>query len=148
MPTLVKFHNKPAKSFNNFMDDFFATVPSILRDEPVAPTFRSFTPVNIRETENDYVLEVIAPGFQKEDFQISLDNNTLTISVEKKAENENPNEKYIRKEYRQQTFKRSFTIDENIAAENIVAKYLNGVLTLNLPKKVEVKTATKEITIQ
>lgn len=147
--TLVKFQNRPSnKSFNNFMDDFFATVPSILRDDFVTPSFRSFTPVNIRETENGYVLELVAPSFQKEDFKINLDNNTLTISVEKKEETENQNEKFIRKEYKQQSFSRSFTIDENIDAENISAKYVNGVLTLNLAKKQEVKPQVKEISIQ
>jgi len=146
---LVKFNNRAAnKSFNNFMDDFFATVPSIFRDDFVTPSFRSFTPVNIRETENDYVLEVVAPGFQKEDFKINLDNNTLTISAEKKEETENKNEKFIRKEFEQQSFNRSFTIDENINAENISAKYVNGVLILNLLKKQEVKPSVKEISIQ
>jgi HSP20 family protein len=147
--TLVRFQNKPAqKSFNNFVDDFFATVPSILRDDFITPSFRSFTPVNIKETENDYVLGLVAPGFQKEDFKINLDNNTLTISAEKKEETENQNEKFIRKEYKQQSFSRSFTIDENIDAENISAKYVNGVLTLNLAKKQEVKPQIKEISIQ
>ena len=146
--TLVKFNNKPAqKSFNNFMDDFFATVPSILRDDFITPSSRSFTPVNVKETENDYVLEVVAPGFQKEDFKINLHNNMLTISAEKKEETENKNEKFIRKEYRHQSFSRSFTIDEKIDAENISAKYVNGVLTLNLAKKEEVKPSVKEISI-
>jgi HSP20 family protein len=146
--TLVKFANKPInKSFNNFMDDFFATVPSILRDD-FTPDFRSFTPVNIRETENEYVLEVVAPGFQKEDFKINLDNNTLTISADRKEEAENKNEKFVRREYKQQSFSRSFTIDENMDAENIVAKYVNGVLQLNLAKKQEVKPSVKEISIQ
>jgi len=147
--TLVKFNNRPVnKSFNNFVDDFFATVPSIFRDDFIAPSFRSFTPVNVKETEKDYVLEVIAPGFQKEDFKVNLDNNTLTISAEKKEETENKNEKLIRKEFKQQSFKRSFTIDENIDAESISAKYVNGVLTLNLVKKQEVKPSVKEISIQ
>ena len=66
--TLVKLNNRPAqKSFNNFMDDFFATVPSIFRDDFITPSSRSFTPVNVKETEKDYVLEVVAPGFQKEE---------------------------------------------------------------------------------
>ena len=147
--TLVKLQNKPAdKSFNNFMDDFFATVPSIFRDDFITPGLRSFTPVNIKETENDYVLEVVAPGFQKEDFKINLDNNTLTISADKKEETENKNEKFIRKEYKQQSFSRSFTIDEKVDTENISAKYVNGVLTLNLAKKQEVKPSIKEISIQ
>jgi HSP20 family protein len=146
--TLVKFQNRPVqKSFNNFMDDFFATMPSILSNDFGAPNFRPFTPVNVKETENDYVLDVVAPGFQKEDFKINLDNNTLTISA-KKEETENQNEKFVRKEYKQQSFKRSFTIDENVDAENISAKYVNGVLTLNLAKKQDVKPSVKEISIQ
>lgn len=147
--TLVKFNNGPAqKTFNNFMDDFFTAVPSILRDDFITPSSRSFTPVNVKETENDYVLEVVAPGFQKEDFKINLDNNTLTISAEKKEETENKNEKFIRKEFKQQSFSRSFTVDEKVDAENISAKYVNGVLTLNLAKKQEVKPSLKEISIQ
>lgn len=146
--TLVKFQNRPAgRSFNNFMDDFFATVPSILRDDVLTPNSKYSTPVNIKETEKDYVLEVVAPGFQKEDFKINLDNNTLTVSVEK-AEEENQNEKIIRKEYRYQSFSRSFTVDDKINSDGIAAKYLNGVLTLNLPKKEAVKASAKEITIQ
>jgi HSP20 family protein len=147
--TLVKLNSRPLqKSFNNLMDDFFATVPSIFRDDFVTPSFRSFTPVNIKETENDYVLEVVAPGFQKDDFKINLDNNTLTISADKKEETENNNENFIRKEFKQQSFSRSFTIDEKTDAENISAKYVNGVLTLNLAKKQEVKPPVKEISIQ
>jgi len=147
--TLVKLYDKPvSKSFNNFVDDFFATIPSILSDGSVTSGFRSFTPVNVKETENGYVLEVVAPGFQKEDFQINLDNNTLTISAELMQVADNKDEKFIRKEFKQQSFKRSFTIDKNIDAESIVAKYLNGVLTLNLAKKQEVKPPVKEISIQ
>ena len=147
--TLVKFYNKPIqKSFNSFIDDFFATAPSILSDGPSASDSGSFTPVNVKETENEYVLEVIAPGFQKEDFQVNLDNNTLTVSAEQKEITENKNETFIRKEFKQQSFKRSFTIDKNIDAESIVAKYVNGVLTLNLAKKQVVKPSVKEISIQ
>jgi HSP20 family protein len=147
--TLLRLNNRPVqKSFNNLVDDFFATVPSIFNDDFVMPPFRSFTPVNVKETENDYVLEVVAPGFQKEDFRINLDNNTLTVSAGKKEDIENKNEKFIRKEYKRQSFSRSFTIDKNIDAESISAKYVNGVLTLNLAKKQEVKPQVKEISIQ
>jgi HSP20 family protein len=144
--TLVRFNNKPAKSFNNLVDDFFYGMPSMLGNEffPV----KSSVPVNIRETANDFQMELVAPGFEKDDFKVNLDNNTLTVSAEAKAETENKDEKQIRKEYRFQSFSRSFTVDEKIDATNIVAKYTNGVLTLNLPKKVEVKEAAKQITIQ
>jgi HSP20 family protein len=72
----------------------------------------------------------------------------LTIEVQRKLEEENKTEKQIRREYKYQSFKRSFTVDENIDAENISAKYVNGVLTLNLPKKAVVKNSAKQISIQ
>ena len=71
----------------------------------------------------------------------------MTISVEKKSESEVKNEKHLRKEYKHQPFKRSFTIDDKINAGDIDAKYVNGILTLNLPKKQEVKPTAKQINI-
>jgi HSP20 family protein len=105
-------------------------------------------PVNIKETEKNYSVDVAAPGFDKADFKVSLDQNILTISAEKKNEVKNEGEKEIRREYSLRSFKRSFTLDEKIDAAAIEAKYVNGVLTLNLPKKEEVKSASKEISIQ
>lgn len=67
--------------------------------------------------------------------------------MEVKKETVNENEKQILKEFKPRSFKRSFTVDQDIDCENIVAKYENGVLTLNLPKKTDVKEATKNITI-
>ena len=146
--TLVKWNKPSTRSFNNLLDDFFATVPSVLRDDFNTPGFRNSTPVNVKETENDFVLEIMAAGFQKEDFKINLDKNSLTVSAERKGTEENKNEKYICKEFKYSSFKRSFSIDENVDTENIVAKYVNGVLSLNLPKKASVKTSSKEINIQ
>ncbi len=143
--TVVRYKNSAngQPAFNNLLSDLFPQIPSLYRSEglPVAP-------VNIRETEKEYVLDVVAPGLTKEDFKIQLDNNILTISVEKKEETLNEAEKFVRKEYKQQSFKRSFTLDEKINAEAISAQYVNGVLALNLPKREEVKPATKQITIQ
>ena len=93
-------------------------------------------------------MEVVAPGFSKEDIKIALDNYKLTISGEKRSEEDNKTEKVIRNEYKFQSFKRSFTIDEKTDVENISAKFENGVLTLNLPMKGEVKEVAKEISIQ
>ena len=146
--TLVKFRNRPSQpAFNNLMENFFTDFPSMFRDDFVTANVKQFAPVNVRETENGYELELVAPGLQKEDFKIDLDNNTLTISVEKKSENEEKKEKYLRREYKYNSFKRSFTVDENIDAEKISAQYVNGVLVVNLPKKVEVKAPVKNITI-
>jgi HSP20 family protein len=143
--TVVRYKNRlnGESAFNNLLSDFFAPMPSLYRDE-----VRHTAPVNIRETEKEYLLDVVAPGLKKEDFQISLEKNLLTISVEKKEEPVNEGEKLIRSEYKHSAFKRSFTITEKVDAEAISAQYVNGVLTLNLPKKEEVKPATKQISIK
>ncbi len=92
-------------------------------------------------------MEVIAPGFEKQDFKVNLDQDVLTISAEKKKDTENStNEKQIRKEFSVRTFKRSFTVDNKIDAGKIEAKYVNGILILTLPKKEHAK-ASQEIVI-
>lgn len=147
--TLVNFKSRPVdKSFNNVMDTFLAQLPSVFRDDFATPDFKHFPPVNVKEVEEGYQLEIVAPGLEKESFKVDLDKNLLTVSAEKKSEGEAKAEKLLRREYNFQSFKRSFTIDENIDAENIDAKYMNGVLTLVLPKKADLKAAAKQITIQ
>ena len=143
--TQFRFTNKPASNgFNNLMDDFLATVPSFLRDDLIPA--RQQVPVNISERENEYLLEAFAPGFEKESFTINLDKNILTIAGSLKKE-ENKSEKQVRREFKAQSFKRSFTVDDNIDADRISAGYVNGVLTLNLPKKDQVKPSSENITI-
>ena len=145
--TFVNLKNRPANGhFNNLMTDFFAPLPSLWKEDLLNTNLRRSIPVNIKETENAYQLEVVAPGFSKEDFQIGLENNLLTVAVEKKSEEDVKDEKFVRTEYTFSSFKRSFSVDEKIDADAISAQYVNGVLTLNLPKKAEVKT-TKQITI-
>jgi HSP20 family protein len=151
--TQVKFSRRPFETnFNNLVNDLFADVPVLFKNGSQSQ-WKGFAPVNIKENDKSYILDVVAPGFEKADFKVNLDQNILTISVEKKNEVKEDsdsyrNEKQISKEYSYQAFKRSFTLDEKIDAAGIDAKYVNGVLTLNLPKKEEVKTASKEISIQ
>jgi HSP20 family protein len=145
--THVKFSHRPfEKSFNNLMDDLFSELPVLYKNG--FNQLNGFAPVNIKDKEKSYQVEVVAPGFEKNDFKINIDQDTLTISAEKKEETKNENEKQIRREYSIRSFKRSFTIDEKIDAAGIEAKYVNGVLTLNLPKKEQVKASAQEITIQ
>ena len=80
------------------------------------------------------------PGMDKNDFKIDLDNNILTISSEKVNNNQERNDKYTRKEYSYQSFKRSFTLPKNIVdSEKIKAKYNAGELVIEIPKKEEAK---------
>lgn len=146
--TLVKFNRPVARNFSNLVDDFFNEVPALFNESFNKSTSNVFVPVNVKETEDSYQLDVVAPGFDKSDFKVNVDGNILTVSAEKKAEEKKENEKQVRNEYRYRSFKRSFTLDEKTDAARIDAKYINGVLTLNLPKKAEVKEAVKEISVK
>ena len=147
--THVKFNNrKYDRSLNSLFDEFFNNLPGVVNEGYNSLTKQGYVPVNIKEVDDVYSVEVIAPGFEKTDFKVNLDNNLLTISAEKKDEVKNENEKLIKREYSYRSFKRSFTIDEKIDATATEASYVNGVLRLNLPKKKEVKESAKEITIK
>jgi HSP20 family protein len=146
--TVVKFKQPVTKSFNNLVNDFFYGFPSILRDDVATPAFFQNVPVNIKETEEGYQLEIVAPGFNKQDFKVNIDKNLLTISAEVKTEEETKNEKFVRKEFTHQSFNRTFTLNEKIDGEKIDAKHVNGVLVINLQKKQEVKAPVKQITVE
>ncbi len=145
----VKFNSRPFEgTFNNLVDDLFTELPVLFKNDFNNAERKGTIPVNVKETEKSYQLEVVAPGFEKSDFKVNMEQDLLTISAEKKSEVKDENEKYIRREYSFRSFKRSFTLDEKIDATNIEASYVNGVLTLNLPKKVAVKAAATEIIIK
>lgn len=148
----VKFNNKPFdRSVNNLVDELFTGFPILFNEEKNSLSEHGIVPVNIKESTTAYSLEVIAPGFNKEDFKINLEADLLTISAERKTEKESQSdlkEKLIKKEYSFKSFKRSFTIDDKIDATAIEASYVNGVMVLNLPKKTEVREAAKEIVIK
>lgn len=99
---------------------------------------RQLPPVNIKETDANFSVELSAPGLKKEDFNIEVDNGKLTISAEAKTENaEQAEGKYTRREFTHAAFKRVFTLPETINTEGINAGYENGILTIQLPKKEE-----------
>ena len=145
--TYVKVNNQLPKNIDGLMKDLFNEIPV-----QFGKTFREdvlgFPPVNIGESEKMYHLEVAAPGMEKTDFIIKLEGNQLIITGAKKEDTPNELIKSIRKEFSNKAFKRSFTLDEKIDAENIVAKYENGILKVDLPKKEDLKINGKEITIQ
>ncbi|MBI2282798.1 MAG: Hsp20/alpha crystallin family protein [Bacteroidetes bacterium] len=141
--TLVK-QQKPVY-FGNLFDDFFNQFPNSWGKD--VQTLSS-VPVNIHETKEGYHIEMNAPGRNKDDFQINLEDGLLTISFEKKEETEQKEYKTIRKEFSYQSFTRSFSVDDKIDTAGIQAKYENGVLKLYLPKKEEVIATPKQISIQ
>jgi HSP20 family protein len=142
--TLVKFNNRPVNSvFNTVFDDLLNHFPANWKDSSL-----HYPPVNIHETKEAYHVELSAPGLNKEDFQVKVEEGLLTISFEKKEETKAEDYKTVRREFTQRSFKRSFSIDDQVDADNIQAKYEQGVLKLHLPKKEQAKTSTKQINIQ
>ena len=144
--TLVKVHNPLAKNLDGFVKEFFNEFPT-----SVAKSLREdvlhYPPVNIIDQANSYVLEISAPGFDKTDFAVKLENNLLSISAAKKEKAEETTEKMIRREFSSKAFSRTFTVDDKIDGENISAKYENGILKLELAKKEIVKPEAKQIVI-
>lgn len=134
-----------------FDDDFFAgdLINWMRSGFPIQN--KTLPAVNVKESDNEYMIEVAAPGMAKDDFKVNIENNRLTISSEKKYESEEKNKKenYTRREFSYQSFQRSFTIPEDeVDANKVNASYKDGILHISLPKKAEVKTKlSKEIKI-
>lgn len=131
-PTLTpyRFFNAP----------FVFNRPYVVSDESkMRPT------TDISETDNSYEVRAELPGVSKDDIQISVKDNLLSIKGEKRQENEDESKKYKRIERRYGTFERNFTLPPKVDVDNINAKFNNGVLTLSIPKPEEVKP--KEIPI-
>jgi HSP20 family protein len=93
--------------------------------------------VNIRENEKDFELEIAVPGQKKEDFNIEVDENVLTISMENKNQGEVKDDNFTRREFSYSSFKRAFTLPETVNEEKINASYTDGILRFTLPKKEE-----------
>jgi len=103
---------------------------------------------NIIENTKDYRIEMAAPGLEKKDFHISVENDLLTISAEKEEKTEEKNDAYTSKEFSYNSFSRSFRLPENWVADKVDAKYENGILKITLPKKeVTVLKPAKEIKV-
>ena len=133
-----------AKRNENYLPSFF---DRFLNNELMdwghsnfSSTNTSLPAVNVKETADDFVIELAAPGMEKNDFKINFKNNVISISSEKENNNEEKNGNYTRREFSYQSFQRSFTVPENaILSDKIEAKYNNGILQVSLPKREEVK---------
>jgi HSP20 family protein len=105
--------------------------------------------VNVRETNDDYIIELAAPGMRKDDFKIHFQNNVLSISSEKQDEKNEKDNNFTRREFSYSSFQRSFTVPhQNVDSEKINASYADGILHVKLPKREELKPKpAKEIKI-
>ena len=132
-------------NLNRFFDDEFWGFNGMNKSPNLAQV-----PVNIRETDKTYELELSAPGLQKQDFHLNLEGDTLTISAEHAEENrkEDKSEGWFRKEFKKGQFTRTFNLDDTVDASKITARYQGGILYLSIPKKEHAQKVTRSIEIQ
>lgn len=131
---LVKF------SYPSLFDRFFENDLFDWSNQNFSSTNTTLPSVNIKESNDDFEVEVAAPGFDKSDFKIELNNDVLTISSDKNLESEtNEGQQFTRREFSYQSFSRSFTLPNIADSEKIEAKYENGILRVVIPKKEEAK---------
>lgn len=148
--TLAKLSNNWLPSTPSVFDRFFNGDLMDWNRTNFSGTDSTLPAVNVRENNNEFEIEVAAPGMKKDDFKINYDNGRLTISSEfEKKEEEKEGEKVTRREFSYQSFQRSFTVAENaVNADKISASYKNGILCITLPKREEIKPKpAKEIKI-
>jgi HSP20 family protein len=103
---------------------------------------------NISESTDHYHVEFAAPGLKKEDFKLNLERDVLSISVEQRAENKQEERNYAKREYSYSSFVRSFTLPESADENGIQATYNDGVLAIDIPKREEAKTVSRQIEIK
>lgn len=118
--------------FPNFHDDVLR--PDLMggvQQQQLVPA------VNIRENETGFILDIAVPGKKKEDIQIEVDRNILTISSDAAVPSQDIKERYTRREFNVGGFKRSFTLPKSVSDDKIQAQYADGVLQLTLPKREE-----------
>ena len=139
---IIKRNGNSMNQWPLLFDDFFNRDFFDWGLSNYSDTNTSIPKVNVKETKDNFEVEVAAPGMNKNDFKIQLDGNTLCISSEKSDQREenNEDEKYSRREFSYQSFQRSFTLPKDVVdADKIEAKYENGLLHLTIPKKEEAK---------
>jgi HSP20 family protein len=142
MKTLVKTNGSLFPAIPTLLDEFFGRDwldSSISNGKSTRTTLPA---ANVLETNDDFKIEVAAPGLKRDDFKVELDNNVLTISSQQENREEKKQESnYTRTEFSYQSFQRSFSLPENqVKADEISAQYVDGLLKITIPKADEAKT--------
>src|ERR1700761_1785708 len=145
--TLVKFN--PEKRNSSLLPGFNDVFETIFNDTFFNDRAMTRVPaVNISETENNYHVELAAPGLKKEDFKLNLENNVLNVSVEQSANHEDNQKNYSKREYSYSSFVRSFTLPDSADDSQIEASYTDGILRIDIAKREEAKTVRRQIEIK
>lgn len=138
--TLARISDRLFPTVPSFLDNFFSRDLMDWSNSNFSSTNSTLPAVNIRETDESFMIEVAAPGLSKENFKVNLDRDRLEISSELKKEKNESDQKYSRREFSYQSFQRSFTLPEGtVDGDKISAKYTDGILFVTIPKREEVK---------
>ena len=138
--TLMKRTQDWTPTFPSFIDKFFEGNLMDWNTLNYSSTDSTLPEVNVKENDDAFMIEVAAPGMTRDDFNVNYDNGRLTISSESKNEKKEEGENYTRREFNYQSFQRSFNVPENVVSgEKITANYEDGILSISLPKREEVK---------
>jgi HSP20 family protein len=138
--SLIKKNRNSFHAIPALFDDFLGRELFNWGNTNYSSTQTTVPMVNIKETSDNFEVEVAAPGMDKKDFRIQLDNNLLTISSQKETSEDNEHEGYNRKEFSYQSFQRSFMLTKDVVDQDrIAARYQNGLLHLTIPKREEAK---------
>jgi HSP20 family protein len=137
-------------AIENALSDFDRYFDTFLGNSILSPADRIFSrlpAVDVRETEDAYVLEVDLPGYNEKDVEVHLDGNTLTIESKKEEEKkeEKKNGTYMIRERRSASFSRSFKLPENADPDGVSAAFTNGVLSLEIKKRAEAQKRVIQI---
>lgn len=141
MSALVPFFGRPFGSLSNMLDDFFYDIMP-MRQSLLGDIFK----LDIRETDNSYLIDAELPGINKDDVKLELDDDLLTISVQHKDQKEETKDNYIHRERRYGTMKRVIRL-ANAKADDISARFENGILQITVPKEA-VNSRVRQIEIQ
>jgi HSP20 family protein len=151
MKTLVRTNGNLFPAMPSLLNDFFTDDwfdPSLTNWRSSGATLPA---VNVRETNDEFRIEVAAPGMKRDDFKVELDSHVLTISSQREDKREEKDQEgnYTRREFSYQSFQRSFTLpEEKVEGEKIAARYADGILHVTVPKKETAKVKpAKQITV-
>ena len=146
MANIAKIRTYPSTNFfpGGLLNDIFNRSIGEFVGSDMAATQPA---VNVVETNTEFRLELAAPGFEKQDFTLSVEKDYLTISAKHEQKQETEEERFTRREFRVDSFQHAFKLPQTVNQEAVKAVYENGILNVTLPKKEEAKAVSKTIAI-
>jgi HSP20 family protein len=138
--SLLKRYNPEFPSIPSLFDNLWSRDWLDWSNLNFSNTNTTLPAVNVIEKDDEFAIELAAPGMKKDDFKIHLEGNVLTISSERKDHKEEKTKNYSRREFSYQSFQRSFTLPEaTVESEKVTAEYSDGILNIHIPKREEAK---------